>query len=404
MIKTTYLQKKIIKQLYFQKSLSCAELSSLINKSLPVTTRLINDFLQTNILIENGFAQSTGGRRPVTYSLKSDLFYIVSVAMDQFVTRIAMLNTWNEVVFSHEVIELPLKDNQNALSVLINSIKDLVSESKIQKDNILGIGIGMPGFINTSKGMNFSFLPTNGVSIVEIMQSELNVPVFIDNDSSLIALAESKFGLARGLNNVMVVNIGWGIGLGMLLDGKLFRGENGLAGEFSHIPLFTNNKLCSCGKTGCLETETSLLVLADKAVEELKAGRSSMLGQSKLANKEQIVDAIFDVAAKGDKFAIELISKISYNIGKGASILIHLLNPSVILLSGRGSKAGNFLLAPIQQAINENSIPKISENTKIKVSNLGHSAELIGAAALVMDNYDMFEPLTKIKEMSVLTD
>jgi predicted NBD/HSP70 family sugar kinase len=216
----------------------------------------------------------------------------------------------------------------------------------------------------------------------------VKLPVFIDNDSRLIALAELKFGAARDTKNAMVINIGWGVGLGMILEGELFRGHDGFAGEFSHIPLFLNNKLCSCGKSGCLETETSLLVVIEKANRGLKEGKLSMLKELSIEDPEQAFQLIVSAAGKGDKFAVEILSEAGYNIGRGVAILIHLLNPQAVILSGRGSSAGKVWQAPIQQALNEHCIPRLSVNTQIDISALGNKAELIGAAALVMENYE----------------
>jgi predicted NBD/HSP70 family sugar kinase len=186
----------------------------------------------------------------------------------------------------------------------------------------------------------------------------------------------------------MVINISWGVGLGMILDGELFRGHNGFAGEFSHIPVFKDNeKICSCGKTGCLETETSLLVIIEKAIQGLKKGRMSVLNNLSFDHLEESCQAIMDAAYKGDTFAVELFSKAGYNLGLGIAILITLLNPELIILGGRGAAAGKLWLAPIQQAINEHCIPKIAEETQIRISTLGQRADLIGAAALVMENY-----------------
>jgi predicted NBD/HSP70 family sugar kinase len=136
---------------------------------------------------------------------------------------------------------------------------EVIRKSGVDKKKIIGAGIGMPGFIDSKKGINYTFLEAGEQTISQYLSRQLELPVYIDNDSSLIALAEFRFGLARRQKNAMVLNIGWGIGLGMILNGELFRGQNGFAGEFSHMPLFNNNKLCSCGKTGCLETEASLL-------------------------------------------------------------------------------------------------------------------------------------------------
>jgi predicted NBD/HSP70 family sugar kinase len=387
--KQTAYKRAITKHLYFNQELSCADLSDLTNKSLPLTTRILNELIDQGEIVETGFASSSGGRRPQMYSLKADQMYIVSVAMDQMITRFIMVDMRNNYVGEVKKIELVLANNPDALNQLAHGLNDYINSSGIPKDKIGGIGIGMPGFVDVIKGINHSCLKTeNGASIVSTLESVVGIPVLIDNDSSLIALAELRFGAVRNKQNAMVINVGWGIGLGMIMKGELFRGHNGFAGEFSHIHLFTNNKMCGCGKSGCLETEASLVAIAEKAIHGLQQGKVSVLKNLTLEHIETTSEAIMDAAVKGDKFAIELLSEAGYHIGRGVAILIHLFNPELIVLSGRGSLAGKLWLTPIQQAINEHCIPKIAKDTEIEVSSLGYQAELIGAAALVMEHFD----------------
>jgi predicted NBD/HSP70 family sugar kinase len=321
------------------------------------------------------------------YSINPNTAYIIAVAMDQLVTRICLMNMRNEQIGEIMQIGLPLRNNPDALFELASGIEELIKHSGVERKKITGVGIGMPGFIDFKKGINYSFLETKEWTIPQFLSHRLGMPVFVDNDSSLIALAELRFGIARRRNNAMVINIGWGIGLGMILSGGLFRGHNGFAGEFSHMPLFNNQKLCSCGKSGCLETETSLLVVIEKAVHELKKGSlSSLTNHFPSGDAELDYKAIIQAALKGDQFAVALLSELGENIGKGVAILIHLMNPESIILSGRGAAAGKMLQTPIQQALNKDCIPRLSANTVIEISTLGHDAELIGAAALVMDS------------------
>ena len=390
MEKNLLYKRRIVKHLYFGNTLSCADLSDKINKSIPLTTKMLGKLMEEGMVTETGYAASTGGRRPVMYSLKQDVMYVVSVAMDQLVTQIAILDMQNRNVGDIELFELPLTKNPNAPAALAEKINEIITRSGITKNKIAGIGIGMPGFVNAVKGINFTFLETEGYTISQYISAKVKLPVFIDNDSRLIALAELKFGAAREKKNALVINVGWGVGLGMILEGELFRGHDGFAGEFSHIPLFLNNKLCSCGKSGCLETETSLLIVIEKASNGLKSGKLSMLKEAALSadHPEKAFQNIVTAASKGDKFAVEILSEAGYNIGRGVAILIHLLNPEVVILSGRGSSAGKIWQAPIQQALNEHCIPRLSVNTEIEVSALGYTAELTGAAALVMENYE----------------
>lgn len=386
--KQTIYRRKIIKHLYFDGSLSCTDLSLLTKKSVPLTSRVLSELVEEGYVLETGLASSTGGRRAQMYSLRKDLMYVVSIAMDQLITRMAVLDMQNNYVGKPEQIELKLSNNPHALQELKDAIAGFIGRLEIPKEKIAGVGIGMPGFVDVRKGINHSFLKASEGSIVHYIESHIGLPVLIDNDSSLVALAELRLGAARNRQNVMVINISWGIGLGLILKGELFRGYNGFAGEFSHIPVFMNNKMCSCGKSGCLETEASLLTIADKAVTELQQGKISQLKDLPRDHVEETIQAIVEAAVKGDKLAVGLFSEAGYNIGRGIAILIHLLNPELVVLSGRGAAAGRLWLPPIQQAINEHCIPKIAENTEVTISTLCFQAGLTGAAALVMEHFD----------------
>lgn len=385
--KKAFYKGLLFRELYFSGHLSCADLSERIGKSIPFTMKILNELIAEGYIRESGYAPSSGGRRPVTYSIIPDTIYIVSVAMDQLVTRISIMDSQNHHIGEVKKFELPLLNNPEAPSQLADRIGEVITASGIDKKKIMGVGIGMPGFIDFKKGINYSFLESRHKTITQYLSDKIELPVYIDNDSSLIALAEFRFGAARHRKNAMVVNISWGIGLGMILNGELFRGQNGFAGEFSHMPFFNNNKLCVCGKSGCLETEASLLVVLEKAAEGLRAGRLSGVGkQFPTGHIEQDWEAIVNAVYKGDQFIVELLSDTGYNIGKGVAILIHLMNPESVILSGRGALAGKVWQAPIQQALNEHCIPRLSANTVIEHSTLGHEAELIGSAALVMEN------------------
>ncbi len=356
-VKNTPLKSLIIKNLYFDKGLSCAELSEILDKSLPSISKAVNELIEDGLVIEDGYARSSGGRRPLVYSIKADALYILTVAMDQFSTRIQLIDLLNNPIGDMVIFELPLWDNPGALAELIIQLNDYIDNTGIQRDRFAGIGIGMPGFINVNEGINYTHLATDDQSLTQLLTTETGIPTYIDNDSSLIALAEQKFGIAKSRKDVMVINLGWGIGLGMILNDDIYRGHNGFAGEFSHIPISDSNNLCACGKRGCLEAEASLLVVVQKAIEGIKDGRISMLKYIEEDHPKLVGDAIMDAANSGDQFAIELLSDAGYKIGKALAILIHIMNPASIVLSGRGAIVGKILLAPIQQALTKYCIP-----------------------------------------------
>ena len=176
--------------------------------------------------------------------------YILAIAMDQLSTRIQLVDLLNQPVSDFMMFELKLLNNDQALTQLIEHINRYIIDSGISKDKIAGIGVGMPGFINPIKGINYTYLDSGDKTLNQYISDETGLPTYIDNDSSLIALAEQKFGIAKSQKEVMVINLGWGIGLGMIVNGEIFRGRNGFAGEFSHIPLSEDGALCACGKRG----------------------------------------------------------------------------------------------------------------------------------------------------------
>lgn len=384
-------RKQIIEQLYLNNLLSCTGISNRIGKSIPLTAKMLNELIQEGYVTETGYARSTGGRRPLMYALRDNILFVVSVAIDQYITRIAILDIRNKCVGDTERLELNLSTTENIFPVLAEKIKAVIERSGIEKKKIAGIGIGIQGLMNTTADTHHSSLSFhNEGDLVNYISRSIGLPAFISDKSNLIGLAELRFGSASKRKNVMVINIGWTVGLSLILNQQLFRGTHGYAGEFSHLPLFSNGKLCSCGKTGCLETEASLDIVIQKAIERLKAGEISVLNQNALQQEHPSIscEMIINAARNGDRFAIQLFFEAGYTIGRGLAILTHLLSPELIVLSGKGSLAGKIWEAPIQSALNDHCIPRLSANTEIKISSLGDEAELIGAAALVMENFE----------------
>lgn len=385
---------KAIKCLYYNEALSSSDISNYIGKSIPHAIKVLNELIKEGYVIEKGYASSSGGRKPLQYSLIPDTHYIVSVAISQFYIQIGILDMNNRFVADIVQHELELYDLK--VDNLIAEIEKYITQSGIDSSKILGVGVTMPGFIDPVKGINYTHLDCKDVSLVDYMQQALSLPVFIENDSTAIALGEQKFGAAMYQDDAMVINLGWGIGLGMIVNGEIFRGHSGLAGEFSHIPLIKNGKLCKCGKHGCLETEASLIAIISKANEEIAQGQ-----RSSLANYETIdADAIINEAVKGDRLSVKLISEAAYHIGQCLAILIHIMNPAIIIFSGKASVIGRLWMAPIQQAINEHCIPRLAAYTELVISNLNSNAQLIGGAVLVVESIgkllsDKIEALNK---------
>ena len=386
--KSQRLRADIIKHFYYKRVLSLTELSIFTGKSLPLIRSIVTSLVNEGYLCEQGLAPSTGGRRASIYVLNpNQTKYAVAVAMEQLTTRLTIYDLSRKAAIPVQHLDLELSDSFNDVNVLVNFINESIAKSKINRVDILGVGIGMPGFVNSEIGINSSYLfIKDGSTLRDYLIKGIDLPVTIDNDSSLIALAELNFGKARNLNDVMVVNIGSGTGLGIIINGSLYRGSRGYAGEFSHVPLSNTNDLCSCGKRGCLEVETSLRVMVRKAKKAMGKGMRSSMNELFKDTGKQEIDHFLDAVVAQDPLAISILSNAAFQLGKGLSTLIHILNPECIVLSGRGAKAGKMLMPSIQQAINEFCIPRIADLTNIELSILTYEAELLAAASLVIEN------------------
>ncbi|MGB7528688.1 ROK family transcriptional regulator [Sphingobacterium cellulitidis] len=380
------LKLTILKRLYFSNPQSIAELSNSIGKSVPNITNAVNKLLQLKLIEQDGLAPSTGGRRAAQFiPSEKHLPYIISVAIDQFYTSIAVVNFKNELKTEIKTEIIDLK-NENAFLKLITLIHETIKD--FDKSIIYAISITIPGFVDSHTGINNSY--SSGSPFYDLksnIQKEFNLPTFVENDSSAIAIAEHKFGKAKSNKDVMVVNLNWGVGLGMILDNELYRGHSGYAGEFSHIPLSDSNKLCSCGKKGCLEVEASLLAAVQFATNSLIAGDPSSLQE--IYNQQKFINAdnLLDAAILGDQLAMEAINRIGYMLGKGIATLIHIINPQMVLISGRGARAKDVLLPKIQSAIMEFSIKRLSQNTQIEFSNT-ENMQLLGSTCICILNAD----------------
>ncbi|MDF2475724.1 MAG: hypothetical protein K0S24_1207 [Sphingobacterium sp.] len=381
------MEKEILKNLYFDTALSIAELVKKLSKSTPSITKVINHLLQEKIIIECGFAESTGGRRPLQFALNPSLnFYILTISADQYFSTFTLTDLGQNTIAEHRDIPLELQSD-NSSDLLLSEVERILASSTITLDRLIGIGLSMPGFVNSELGVNESYPITHPLyKIKNKIEEKYKVATVIENDSRCIALAEKEFGLAKNIENSLIINLNWGVGLGIIINGVIFKGESGFAGEFSHIPLSDNNTLCSCGKRGCLEVEASLNAAIRNTENDIEKNEYSIYSTFVKSNLNKI-DALIEASNVGDQIAINNLGKIGYMLGKGISTLIHILNPKQIIVSGRGAELGRILNPQIQIAINEFCIPEIAKTTQIQMSELNKHAQVKGTTAIVAENH-----------------
>ncbi|HLW18958.1 MAG TPA: ROK family transcriptional regulator [Cyclobacteriaceae bacterium] len=387
-----YLNKiKIIKFLYTEGSNTANNIGQIVGISLPTVSLLLGDLLEEKLVVKQGRGESQGGRKPDLYGLAEDSFYILALDLDRFSTRVTIYNTKNEKVTTVHHLKVALNNEAATIDKIHQFANKVITESNIPEEKIIAIGITMPGLVESMAGINHTYLKVGKTTLKEQLEEKFGKKVYIENDARAMTLAEYKFGTGENQKNVLGIFVDWGIGLGIIIDKKLYRGFSGLAGEFSHSPLFDSKGInCSCGKRGCLETVASGTALLRLAKEAIAINSETILARMAREIGEELEPSwVIEAALAGDQQAISILSEVGLDLGRGIAILIQLFNPELIILGGSISEAKSYILTPIQQALNIYSMAKLSEKTEIKLSSLGKEVGLTGAVAIV--NEHIFE-------------
>jgi N-acetylglucosamine repressor len=386
-----YLQKvRLVKLLHTEGAKSNADICRVLNISSPTSIILLNELISEGLVEKKGKGISIGGRKPELYSLPNNSFYVLCIEMDRFKTEMAILDNNNNNITGIKSFSLKLSKDKSAINLLHEFAEQFISSSGIDTNKLVGIGLGMPGLVDSNEGRNYTYLVSStgdSKSLRDNLEEKFNKPVYVQNDVKTNTLAECRFGLALNRKDALVLLMDWGIGLGIIMDGKLQSGMSGFSGEIGHIPFVKDGELCHCGKRGCLETVASGIALARMAKEGIKSGQTSILNTLSEEEIDQIEpQVVIDAANKGDQYAINILSQVGENLGKAVATLIQLFNPELIILGGKIAEAKQYITIPMRHAINTYCMTRIREHTKIALSTLGHSAGILGSASIVIEN------------------
>ncbi len=383
--KNALLKKSLLMHLAVNGDETIAELAKELNISVPTVTKLVADLKDDGLLEDNGKIETAGGRRPNVYGLSGNAFYFLGADIRRRRIELVLLNFKGGIISRKEEIHFVLEDTMEAFDCVCQEIQLFIEECGIPKDKIAGLGVSMIGRIDAREGNSYTFFNFNEISLAQLLEQRIGISTYIENDSRAMMYAEKTFGVIRDEKNVLFLNLGRGVGAGIMLDGKIYYGKTGFAGEFGHIPIFDNEIICHCGKKGCLETEVSGIALEKMFAEHLKNGENSVLYDKWMAGQEILLYDIIEVANNDDMLAISLIEEMAAKLGRGVGILINLLNPDLVVLGGSLALTGDYLMLPMKASVNKYSLSLVSRDTRFKLSALGENASAIGVAVLLRD-------------------
>jgi glucokinase len=266
----------------------------------------------------------------------------------------------------------------------------VLDEANLDAGSLAGVGVGFAGHTDAMRGivLTSSNLPAwDRVPLREVLSERFGVPVWLDNDCNAAALAEHRYGAGRGTRHMVYVVFSTGTGAGIIVDGELYRGHIGAAGELGHTVIDVDGRMCSCGKRGCLMGWACGMALTELASERLRRGESTLIrdmagGDPGSINGEMVAEA----ARRGDHVALELVQLTGRYLGVGLSTIVQVLNPELIVIGGGLTHMGAMLMDPCLQSLRENVHPVLADSTRVLMSDLGEDAGVVGAAALVLSD------------------
>ena len=382
--KNALVKKSIIKYYINNVTSTIPELSKELNLSIPTVTRIVNEMCEEGFINYHGKIDSKGGRRPSVYGLAPASGYFIGIEIKRQHINIALSNFVGEIIAQEFHIPYDsTKEPHAMLDEICSLINDFIDGCEIPRQNLLNACVAISGRVNPASGYSFSSFNFSETPVSEMMSDRIDIPVTVDNDTRAMTYGELMRGCIIGERHILYINLGWGLGLGIVINGVVYGGKSGFAGELGHVNAFDNEEMCHCGKKGCLETEVSGMALHRELLKEVRAGKSSILSARMMDNPDDVaVSEIVDAINSDDSLCIELIEDIGQKLGKQVAALINIFNPELVVIGGLLAGAQEYLLQPVRQAVRKYSLSLVNRDSKIVCSKLGEKAGVIGACLL----------------------
>ena len=371
----------ILNLLWKEREISRAELARRTNLSRSTVSAIVNDLLSTGLVEETRTGTSSGGRRPIMLEFQDQASFIVGIELGATHVSCVLTDLRCNVRASWSAPAPVREEPEVALKKMTMAVRSVLAADGVQPDQVLGIGVAVPSPVDRERPGELLPLVAPkwaGYNIATHLQRSFKRPVFVDNDANLGALAELWWGAGSSVADLAYIKVATGIGAGLIMNGRIFRGSGGVAGEIGHTSIDPNGPQCICGLKGCLATLIGTPALLERAKDELRASGSDRPAP---ANIDELVTAALD----GDPIAVEIIHYAGGKLGVGIANMLNLLNPEMVILGGGIARAGDLLLDAVRQPIVGLSLPASIHNAEIRTTGLSEWGIAVGAATLALE-------------------
>ncbi|MCS7283626.1 MAG: ROK family transcriptional regulator [Anaerolineae bacterium] len=369
--------------------LSRAGLSSTTGLNRSTVSSIIHDLLEKNLVREIGFQPSARTGRPgILLELNPDGGCAIGVEIGVDFISAVLTDFVARVLWRRRIPTHPEEKQERIIQKAEEIVEEALAIGKAYGLSPLGIGLGVPGLVNIQEG-TLVFAPNLrwfNVPLKQMWTQRFGIPVYVENEANAAALGEYYFGNARGVQNLIYLSAGVGLGGGIIIKGRLFRGSNGYAGEIGHMTVDPSGELCGCGKRGCWETMVGPRAIVRRVRRALENGQESSILSAVENDLDRIdINVVVQAAQDGDSLARAALEEVGVHLGIGISNLVNAFNPEMVVLGGALSLAGSLLLPVIEETVRAHALPQPREALTLATSAHGADACVMGAVALVLD-------------------
>ena len=374
----------ILRLIWDEENISRAEIARRLDVSRSTVSEIVDGLLKTGLIAEAGIGASSGGRRPIVLSFQYEAFALLGV--DVGASHISVVVTdLRGRVRAWERRPFDVHADADGARALVQTLCDACLASvDLSLSPLLGIGVALPSPmdpLHPERVSRIALKRWDGVHGFESLSDRYGVPLLLDNDANLGALAEHWWGAARGLSNFTYIKIATGIGAGHFIDGRIFRGAGGVAGEIGHVTVDVHGNPCACGNRGCLTTYVGRPELLARVRELLPEYPSSVLHCSEIS-----MPALELAANARDPLASRVVQEAAEHLGTVVASLLNLMNPSAVILGGSLCRLRDRVLVPVREAVMRRTFVSAVASSEILTSALGDRAIAIGAATMVLES------------------
>ncbi|MGJ7045577.1 ROK family transcriptional regulator [Thermoanaerobacterium thermosulfurigenes] len=375
----------ILNVIRHNKYVSRSEIAKITNLTPPTVTNIINKLLEDGLVKEDKLGESSGGRPPVILKINNEAFDIIVIIIGTDIMEEYLLDA-ELTIRESKVDNIKKEDSESIFKLLFDRIRHL---KDISKKEIAGIGIVVRGPVKSSEGISV-FSPNIGwrnVPIKDMIEKEFGIPTFVENDVRAMALGEFYNGIAKNVGNVVFLKVGHGIGSTIILDGKIYRGINDMAGEIGHTTIDVAGPKCSCGNYGCFEALASEKALVNNVVKRIKEGSYSLVSEYVNGDLENITTRfVYKAAEEGDEVALSELNKIAIYLGIGIANIVNVFSPELVLISGGIVRGRKFIEDVVLDTIKRRSFEANYSSCSIAFSNPDYNTALMGISNIILDS------------------